>query len=67
MKTIEVTVSPTGDTKVETKGCVGGECQAISRDIEEALGARTHEAFTAEYHLAAPQSPVVAQRSGSDE
>ena len=37
---IEITVSPTGQTNVQTKGFVGGECRDASRFIEEALGRR---------------------------
>ena len=50
MKTIEITVSPTGQTKVETRGFTGGECREASRFIEQALGACTAETLTAEYH-----------------
>lgn len=37
-KIIEVIVSPKGETKIETKGFVGGECRQASRFIEQALG-----------------------------
>ena len=50
MKTIEITISPKGETKVETKGFSGGECREASRFIEQALGTRTAETLTAEYH-----------------
>ena len=33
-KTIEITVSPTGETKVETKGFTGGECRDASQFVE---------------------------------
>ena len=50
MKTIEITINPKGETKVETKGFSGGECREASRFIEQALGQRTAETLTAEYH-----------------
>ena len=50
MKTIEITVSPTGETKVETRGFTGGECRDASRFVELALGSRTAETLTAEYY-----------------
>ncbi len=50
MKIIEITVSPRGETKVETKGFTGGACREASRFVEQALGARTAEALTAEFH-----------------
>lgn len=49
-KIIEVIVSPTGETKVETKGFAGGECQEASRFIEKALGQTIGESLTAEFH-----------------
>ncbi|MCE9554684.1 MAG: DUF2997 domain-containing protein [Planctomycetes bacterium] len=50
MKLIEVIVSPTGETKVETKGFAGAECQQASQFIEKALGQRIAESLTAEFH-----------------
>ena len=49
-KTIEIIVSPTGQTQVETKGFTGSECRDASRFIEEALGERIDESLTAEFH-----------------
>jgi hypothetical protein len=51
-RTIEITVSPKGETRVETKGFSGGECREASRFVEQALGARTAEALTAEFYQA---------------
>ena len=50
MKFIEVIVSPNGETKVETRGFSGAECQEASRFVEVALGQRKSEQLTAEYH-----------------
>ena len=49
-QTIEVIVSPTGETKIETKGFTGSSCRDASRFVEEALGQRTGEQLTAEFH-----------------
>jgi hypothetical protein len=49
-KTIEIIVAPNGETKVETKGFAGSECQDASRFIEQTLGRRTGEQMTAEFH-----------------
>ena len=61
MKCIEITVSPTGQTSVQTKGFVGGECRDASRFIEEALGQRVSETLTAEFHQATQQQQVAQQ------
>ena len=50
MTTIEITVGPRGETKVETKGFTGGACREASRFVEEALGRRTAETLSAEFH-----------------
>ena len=50
MKIIEITVSPDGETKVETRGFTGGECREASRFVEQALGRKTAETLTAEFH-----------------
>jgi hypothetical protein len=50
MKLIEVTVSPAGETTVQTKGFAGAECREASRFLEQALGARAAEALTAEFY-----------------
>ena len=50
MKSIEIVVSPTGQATVQTKGFVGSSCKDASRFIEQALGQRTGEQLTAEFH-----------------
>jgi hypothetical protein len=51
VKTIEITVDPRGETKVETRGFAGGECREASRFVEQALGTRSAETLTAEFHV----------------
>jgi hypothetical protein len=50
LKTIEITVTPTGQTSVETKGFSGAECRQASEFIETALGQRTGERLTGEFY-----------------
>ena len=52
-KTIEITVSAKGETKVETKGFNGNACQAASRNLELALGVRESESLSSEFYLQA--------------
>ena len=49
-KIIEIIISPNGQTKVETRGFTGNQCQHASKLIEQALGKRTDEKLTAEFH-----------------
>ncbi len=49
-KVIEITVGPTGETTVRTKGFAGAECREASKFVEQALGQKTAETLTAEFH-----------------
>ncbi|MBI2823136.1 MAG: DUF2997 domain-containing protein [Planctomycetia bacterium] len=60
---IEITISPTGQTTVQTKGFVGPSCRQASRFIEEALGQRAGETLTAEFHQAADVQQAQQQRN----
>ena len=61
MKTIEIIVSPNGQTDVQTKGFTGGECREASRFVEEALGQKIEETLTAEFHQVVPEQHVIHQ------
>ncbi|HPM83752.1 MAG TPA: DUF2997 domain-containing protein [Candidatus Anammoximicrobium sp.] len=49
-KTIEIIVSPKGETTVTTKGFAGSSCREASKFVEQALGQRTGEQLTSEFH-----------------
>ena len=63
-RTIEVIVSPKGETRVETKGFAGSDCQQASRFLEEGLGAKVAEQLTAEFYQTAVQSQPLQQLGG---
>jgi len=63
-KTIEIIVSPEGKSVVETKGFAGSSCRDASRFIEQALGQRTREKLTTEFHQSTPVRQAHQQRSG---
>ncbi|MFH5804349.1 DUF2997 domain-containing protein [Alienimonas sp. DA493] len=48
---IEITVTPEGETSVETKGFAGPSCKAASKPYEDALGAKSAERLTPEYRM----------------
>ena len=52
-QTIEVTVSPKGETRIETNGFSGSTCRDASKTLEAALGVRENEQLTSEFHTAA--------------
>ena len=62
-KTIEITISPKGETSVKTKGFAGSSCRDASKFIEQALGQRTSETLTAEFHQAQPIEQNLRQSS----
>jgi hypothetical protein len=47
---IEVVVSPTGDTTIQTRGYIGSECLQASEFLEQALGSITADHRTNEYY-----------------
>jgi len=51
-RTIEILVTPEGKTTVQTLGFTGASCRDASTFIEQALGQRTGEYLTAEFHQA---------------
>ena len=50
MNSIEIISSPAGETRIQTQGFAGAECQQASRLLEQALGTRTGETLTAEFY-----------------
>ena len=50
MKTIEIVVSPKGETTVQTKGFTSSSCQDASKLIEQALGTKATEQMTPEFY-----------------
>jgi hypothetical protein len=62
MKTIEIVVSPDGQVRLETKGYEGTGCRVASHFLERALGRKTGEQLTAEYHQTATTEQAQAQQ-----
>ena len=60
-QTIEITVNTKGETTVQTKGFTGSSCRAASQFIEKALGERTGEQLTAEFHQTQPETQAIKQ------
>ena len=58
---IEVTVSPQGETTVQTRGYAGSDCLQASRFLEQALGVTTADQKTAEYYQTAACPQQVQQ------
>jgi len=61
-RTIEIIVTPQGKTTVQTLGFTGSSCRDASKFIEQALGQRTGEYLTAEFHQAAGRQQSQQQR-----
>ena len=54
-RVIEVTVSPQGETTVQTKGYTGTDCVQASKFLEQALGLVSSERKTSEFYRVAEQ------------
>jgi hypothetical protein len=50
-KMITIEIDENGDTKIATKGFVGGACKVETADIEKALGATTSDYVTEEFRM----------------
>jgi hypothetical protein len=61
-QTIEITVSPTGEATVQTKGFAGSSCREASKFIEQALGERAGEQLTAEFYQQQPAHQQIEQK-----
>ncbi|NNJ27731.1 DUF2997 domain-containing protein [Alienimonas chondri] len=60
---IEITVTPAGETSIQTKGFAGPSCEAASKPYEDALGVATAKRRTPEYHAVAPVAQTVEQQA----
>ena len=60
-RVIEVLVSPTGETTVQTKGYAGAACLQASQFLEQALGAVAADRKTAEFYETTPVEQHVQQ------
>ena len=58
---IEVTVSPQGETTVQTKGYTGGACLQASKFLEQALGVATTDFKTADFYQQAVEQQQIQQ------
>ena len=58
MKTIEIIVSPDGQTRLQTKGFAGPECQNASRFLRHALGEPLTETRTSDFFITCPNRSV---------
>jgi hypothetical protein len=63
-KTIEIIITPEGNSSVQTLGFTGSSCRDASRFIEQALGKRTGEKLTAEFHQSESVQQANQQRNG---
>ena len=61
MKIIEVIVSPTGETTVQTRGYAGGDCLQASKFIEQALGKVATDVKTPEFYQSQSQQQEIQQ------
>ena len=50
---IEVTVSPQGETTLQTKDYAGAECRQASQFLEQALGVTVQDRNTSEFYTEA--------------
>ena len=49
-KTIEIIITPSGETTLQTTGLTGPACRQASKFLEEALGRQTTERLTPDFY-----------------
>ena len=49
-RTIEITVSPTGELQIDAVGFKGSDCEQATQFLEEALGAQARKVKKPEFH-----------------
>ena len=63
MKSIEIIISPTGATTVQTKGFAGAGCREATRLIEQALGQVQSDKPTTEMYQDASRKEQIRQQT----
>ena len=61
---IQIDISPTGNSQLQTSGFTGKTCQEASRFLEQALGQKISETLTSEYFLANTHQQQTQQMKG---
>lgn len=62
-RTIEIIVTATGETTVQTRGFQGSSCRDASRFIEKALGQKIGEQLTPEFYQTQPVEQQARQQN----
>ncbi|QDU29400.1 hypothetical protein ETAA8_45100 [Anatilimnocola aggregata] len=63
-QTIEVTISPTGETRLETRGFAGGACRQASQFLEQALGTKLLESLSPDFYASQVNQDQVERQHG---
>ena len=58
---IEITVSPTGETRLQTHGYLGSDCLQASQYLEQALGLATSDRKTEAFYDSVPTQQQIQQ------
>jgi hypothetical protein len=66
MPVIDVTVAPNGETRIETQGFVGAQCQQATRALEAALGLVQSEQLTPDFYQPTTQETSLAARPNAE-
>ena len=61
-RTIEIVISPKGETVIETKGFAGSSCREVTKHLEQVLGKVSRKQLTSEFY-----QNTTAQRQSTSE
>lgn len=57
---IQFSIDEEGNVSLQVKGAEGGECEALTRDIEAALGVVSSRERTSEYYIQAESEETIS-------
>ncbi|MCO4761255.1 MAG: DUF2997 domain-containing protein [Myxococcales bacterium] len=57
---IQFTIDEDGNVSLQVKGAEGGECEALTRDIEEALGVVQSRERTSEFYISSETDETIS-------
>lgn len=61
---IQFSIDDEGNVSIEVKGVAGGDCERITREIEEALGIVTNRERTSEFYIQAETTEKASLDNG---
>jgi hypothetical protein len=63
---IKVTITPDGRATVAVEGVTGPSCEALTNDLEQALGVTREKRPTSEYYQVSSEADLTVRKASAD-